>query len=197
MYTIKENKENTTVIKKSKFICKIFYVKNTLEANNILTKLKQEYKDATHICYAYIIDNNIKFSDDNEPSNTAGMPIYNVLKNNELDYVLATVIRYFGGIKLGAGGLSRAYSNAVSDTIKNNICKLELGYKIQIEGKYDNIKDIKYILKKQEILDEEYLENIKITFLVLENELDDINNKLKNYIFDFKIIDKLLIKDKL
>ena len=167
MYTIKNNIENTIVVKKSKFISKSFYIDNSKEAKDIILDLRNEYKDATHVCYSYIIDNDIKFSDDNEPSNTAGMPIYNAIKNNNLNHVLIIIIRYFGGIKLGAGGLTRAYSNAATSVINNNICTLEPGMKIEIEFKYNNLKEIKYIIKDKETLSEEYDENIKIVFFVL------------------------------
>ena len=75
MNTISKNEENIMIIKKSKFICKIYYINDIYEINNILNDLKSKYKDATHICYAYIIDNKEKAYDDKEPSKTAGMPI--------------------------------------------------------------------------------------------------------------------------
>ena len=194
MYTIKNNIENTIVVKKSKFISKSFYIDNSKEAKDIILDLRNEYKDATHVCYSYIIDNDIKFSDDNEPSNTAGMPIYNAIKNNNLNHVLIIIIRYFGGIKLGAGGLTRAYSNAATSVINNNICTLEPGMKIEIEFNYNNLKEIKYIIKDKETLSEEYDENIKIVFLVLKKDMDEIKEKLKNIVISFKIVEELLIK---
>ena len=121
MKSIEKNIEETYIINKSKFITKLYRIESEEEILNILDNLKKEYKDATHICYAYIISNTKRFNDDGEPGGTAGIPILNVLENNELDYILAVVIRYFGGIKLGAGGLVRAYSNCVSETVKNNI----------------------------------------------------------------------------
>lgn len=194
MYTIKDNLENTLIIKKSKFIAKVFYIENIEQEKNIILELKEKYSDATHICYSYICGNDIKFSDDNEPSNTAGMPIYNVLKNNNLNYVLLVVIRYFGGIKLGAGGLTRAYSQAASKVIKNNICTLKEGFKIEIEFNYNNLKEIKYILKDLTIINEDYEENVKITFLVLEENINEIKEKLKNFVISFRMLKETLIK---
>ena len=102
------------VIKKSKFISIMYEVNEVKQVNNILDSLKKEHKKARHIPYAYKIGINVKKSDDKEPSGTAGLPILNIIERNNLDNVLIVVIRYFGGIKLGAGGLLRAYSNAAN-----------------------------------------------------------------------------------
>ena len=95
-------------------------VDNIEDINNILNNIKNEYKDATHYCYAYIIDNTKRFNDDGEPGGTAGMPILNVIEQNNLNHVLIVVVRYFGGIKLGAGGLVRAYSKISYECIKQD-----------------------------------------------------------------------------
>lgn len=108
----------TYEIKKSKFISYYYEVNSTLEVKSILEALKKEHKKARHIPYAYKIDTISKKSDDKEPSNTAGTPIYNILEKNNLNHILIVVVRYFGGIKLGAGGLLRAYSNAAKEVIK-------------------------------------------------------------------------------
>jgi len=108
----------TLEIKKSKFIGYYYEVDTTAEVNNILEELKKEHKKARHFPYAYRIDGQIKKSDDKEPSGTAGMPILNILDKNNLNHVLLVVVRYFGGIKLGAGGLVRAYSNTAKECIK-------------------------------------------------------------------------------
>ncbi len=108
----------TLEIKKSKFIAYYYEVDTTKEVEKILEELKKEHKKARHIPYAYKIDNNIKKSDDKEPSGTSGMPILNIIEKNSLNHTLIAVVRYFGGIKLGAGGLIRAYSNAAKEVIK-------------------------------------------------------------------------------
>lgn len=108
----------TLEIKKSKFIGLYYYVEAVEEVEKILEGLKKEHKKARHIPYAYKINNQIKKSDDKEPSGTAGLPILNIIEKNNLNNVLLVVIRYYGGIKLGAGGLIRAYSNAAKETIK-------------------------------------------------------------------------------
>ena len=115
MFTIKEKTVNEIVIQKSRFICVLDKLENKDDLENILKEIKNTYKGATHYCYAYIINSSQKYDDDGEPSGTAGNPILNVLKFNNLNNVVAIVIRYFGGIKLGAGGLVRAYTKSVTE----------------------------------------------------------------------------------
>lgn len=166
MYMIKENLENEIIINKSKFITKLYKVDSVIEINEILKNLKKEYKDATHICYAYIVGNNKKCSDDKEPKNTAGMPMLSVLENKELTSILSVVIRYFGGIKLGAGGLLRAYSNSVSEALlKTNIIPYKKEHKIKIEFKYDDISSINYYLKDYKITYKEFDINVIYEFI--------------------------------
>ena len=112
-------KEVTIEIKKSKFIGLCYEISSKEEVEEIINKLKKEHKKARHIPYAYKINNTAKKSDDKEPSNTAGLPIYNILERKELNNHLIAVIRYFGGIKLGTGGLIRAYSEAANEATKN------------------------------------------------------------------------------
>ena len=104
-------------IKKSKFIGLFYELDNIDEVNKILEQLKKEHKKARHMPYAYKFENTAKKSDDKEPSNTAGLPIYNLLEKKNLNKHLIIVIRYFGGIKLGAGGLLRAYLEAANKAI--------------------------------------------------------------------------------
>ena len=111
---MKKLKEEEIIIKKSKFIGILYEVDNEDEVKDILTNLKKEHKKARHIPYAYKIDMQVKKSDDKEPSSTAGSPILNIIEKKQLNHVLIVVIRYFGGIKLGAGGLIRAYSQATN-----------------------------------------------------------------------------------
>ena len=106
--------ESKIEIKKSKFIGLYYEVNNIDEVKSILENLKKEHKKARHMPYAYIIGNTAKKTDDKEPSNTAGLPIYNILERKNLKNSLVVVIRYFGGTKLGAGGLLRAYSEAAN-----------------------------------------------------------------------------------
>lgn len=106
------------VIEKSRFIASAIHVDTVEQAAEFIEAKRKRYYDATHNCYAYIVGDKAKFSDDNEPQGTAGMPMYECIKNNNLDYLCVVVTRYFGGVKLGAGGLVRAYSGAVADVLK-------------------------------------------------------------------------------
>ena len=101
-------------IKKSKFIGLYYEIDSIEKKKKILEDLKKEHKKARHMPYAYKIGNTAKKTDDKEPSNTAGLPIYNIIERKNLNNCLVIVIRYFGGIKLGAGGLLRAYSDAAN-----------------------------------------------------------------------------------
>ena len=108
----------TLEIKKSKFIAYYYEVKTKEEIDTILKDIKVEHKKAKHIPYAYKIDNLVKKSDDKEPSNTAGTPIYNIIMQNNLNNVLILVVRYFGGTLLGSGLLTRTYLNSAKEVIK-------------------------------------------------------------------------------
>lgn len=192
MYSIEKNIENTIEIKKSKFICRLYKVNNEQEIKDIINSLKIEYKDSTHICYGYILNGKEKCSDDGEPSGTAGLPILNILKKKELDCILAVVIRYFGGIKLGAGGLVRAYTNAVVEALKlTNIKKLAEAYLIELEFNYDQLKLVDYMLIDKKIINKEFENNITYKFYLKENELNFIP-ELEKVAIHISIMDKIL-----
>lgn len=119
--TIDGQAESLLVIHKSRFLGLVQNVQTVEAANETLERIRKQYWDASHNCFAYIIGKEnpvMKASDDGEPSGTAGMPMLEVLKKNGLTDVLAISTRYFGGVKLGAGGLVRAYSSSVSETLK-------------------------------------------------------------------------------
>ena len=110
---------NEIIIKKSRFLGFYYEIESVDEAATILESLKKEHKKARHFPYAYKVNSTAKKSDDKEPSGTAGMPIYTVLERKKLENTLVVVIRYFGGIKLGAGGLFRAYMECASKVIED------------------------------------------------------------------------------
>ena len=191
MKTIGKNSEFVLEIKKSKFITYLYKVNDLDEINNILTNLRNEYKDATHICYAYKLNGQVKCSDDNEPSGTAGIPILEVLNKNDLDYIIAIVIRYFGGIKLGAGGLVRSYSNSVIESLKlTEIVNLIPGYRIKIETEYNNTKKLDYILKDELIINKEFNDKVKFEIEIEKNKINNLSE------FDYKIEKEVMIQEK-
>ena len=178
MESVKRN-ETTLIIKNSKFISLIDKVKSEEEVNTLLKEAKHKYPNATHYCYAYIIDTIKKESDDGEPGGTAGIPILQVLEKNELNYVLCIVIRYFGKIKLGAGGLVRAYTKSTTQCLKNHITTLEKGYQINITFPYSLLKKINHIIQNEKLIKEEYNELITFEIEIRKNKKEEIES-LKN-----------------
>lgn len=119
--TIGKNAEYEQVIKKSRFICNVARISNEEEARAFIEQVKANHRKATHHCFAYLVGDNDEVqreSDNGEPSGTAGVPILEALQLKHLHNVVAVVTRYFGGIKLGAGGLIRAYSNTTTGGIE-------------------------------------------------------------------------------
>ena len=113
-YRINCNTSHTLILKKSEFITELYRVFSIEEFNAILKDAKKRHPKATHICTAYRIQELEKSNDDGEPSGTAGLPMLEVLRKQNIVDICALVVRYYGGIQLGAGGLNRAYSSSVS-----------------------------------------------------------------------------------
>lgn len=204
--TIENNATAIVEEKRSKFIGNIIKVKNVGEAEKEIQEIKKKYYDARHNCYAYIVEEEgilkKKFSDDGEPSGTAGSPILNVIEKNELCNVLIVVTRYFGGILLGAGGLVRAYTEAATKALnETNVIEKEEGYEIEVIINYQDLDKLKYYCNQNniDIIDFTYLENIICRILVTKdkkeffekNKYNEINiNILKYRIIGRKLIDK-------
>ena len=173
MKRISNNIENTIIIKNSKFITNLFIVEDIEEVNRYLNLIKDKYRDANHNCYAYVVGNIKKCSDDGEPSGTAGMPMIRVLEHKGLNNILVIVTRYFGGIKLGANGLVRAYTNSVSETLDMvDIVDTIKGYNIDIIFNFSDIKRIDYLLKDIKVLNKEYNDVVKYNLNVESYLLD-------------------------
>lgn len=191
MYTIKNNSIKEIIIKNSKFITLLYKVYSQEDIKNYLKEVKYLYPNATHYCYAYILNNEKRSSDDGEPSGTAGTPILNILESNNLNYVLSIVVRYFGGIKLGSSGLIRAYSRSIKEALKENtLTQLTEGINVNITFSWSNIKQIDYLLKDQLINKKEYLDNITYNISIPINILDT----LKNYLISYEIIKNINIE---
>ena len=196
MQEYKTIEENDGIIKteweiqKSRFITHLKHVKTEKEAQEFIQEIKKKYFDARHNCSSYIIGQSSeiqKSSDDGEPSGTAGIPILEVLKKNELSDIVAVVTRYFGGIKLGAGGLIRAYGKSATLAIESatvvkksifNAYKLTLDYSlIDTFENYLHLNEIR-------IKDKEYTDNVTFTILlpqlISDNTIKDIINLTAN-----------------
>ena len=192
------------VEKKSKFIGTLFYVKSEEEDQTIIKNVKKQYYDARHNCYAYRIMSQEgiveRFSDDGEPSGTAGGPMLNILAKNNLCNVLIIVTRYFGGILLGTGGLVRAYSEATTKVVNTaTLANETIGLEVEIEIEYTQLELFKYYCKKNginitNIIYENYIKcHIEATKDELEELLDKNNNNcniLKSTIIRSKNIRK-------
>lgn len=182
MKTIEKTVTNEIIINKSRFITVILPVKSIDEINNYLKQIKEEYKGATHYCYAYILNSISRCSDDGEPSKTAGYPMLNVLTNQNLNNVLAICIRYFGGIKLGAGGLVRAYSNSVSECLKTaEIISLVEGIELSFSFNYEDIKQIDYLIKNYKVINKEYNELITYTIIIIKQDFEELKQNLDKF----------------
>ena len=203
--TIKENATSEIEERRSKFISNIFYVETEEEANEKIKNIKKQYYDAKHNCFAYIInkENQIKrFSDDGEPSGTAGSPILNVIEKNELCNVLIIITRYFGGILLGAGGLVRAYTEAASKAVEKAGIEWKVkGCEIELIISYQDMEKLKYYCSKNniEIINIEYGENVKCIIEVTNEEKENIladntyDDKMAN-VLEFNIIKEKYIR---
>ena len=203
--TINKNIESQIIVKKSKFICNLIKVTSQKDAEEQIKYIKKKYYDARHNCTAYrVLENDSiieKCSDDGEPSGTAGAPMLNILQKNNLCNILVVVTRYFGGILLGTGGLVRAYSDSMQNSldISEKIEKC-MGFEFEVELEYNNLETFKYYCRKNNI----NIVNIQYTNTIickiqleenakqkLINDFETKNINLTNLIFlSKKIINK-------
>ena len=174
------------IIKKSRFITHIARATNKAEAKLYIQSIKQQYPDARHHCWAYIAGHptattDIGFSDDGEPSGTAGKPILNVLQHRGVGEIVLVVVRYFGGIKLGAGGLVRAYSSSASlamDKLKTTPIVESKVFNIKFD--YNLETNIKHLLESQniDIQKADYSTHVSLTIDVPITNIESLNKQL-------------------
>ena len=194
MLRINDTYENTIIINKSEFITHLYRVNNLAEVDEILSSVRKKYYDATHNCYAYIIGDNgeiQKASDDGEPQKTAGAPMLDVLKKKNITNILAITTRYFGGILLGAGGLVRAYSDSVSEALKNVIL-YDISYvnNFKLTVTYQGYNTILSNLSYINITETSFTDEVIITAYCLIDKYKNIKDDLyKNKINPESLID--------
>ncbi|KAF2955588.1 YigZ family protein [Marinitoga sp. 38H-ov] len=181
--SILESVETTIKIKRSEFIGNIKKVDSEEEAKEFIKEISTKYKNATHNCWAYkIIDNKFNYSDDGEPSGTAGKPIFGVIEKHNLNNVAIVVTRYFGGVKLGVRGLIDAYSQCAEETILNSKLGKFIDLKIyEVKTDYSKYAEIERLLKRLKgwsIIDQQFMVDVKFK-IALENE-DEILEMLKS-----------------
>ena len=186
LITIKEDSYDEFVEKKSTFITHLVRVTSEEEAREFVQKMKKKHYDATHVCSCYVVgDNNeiTRASDDGEPSGTAGAPMLDVLVKNEIKNVCATVIRYFGGTKLGTGGLVRAYGGGVINALKNaTLVERKDALEIRLELDYSLNGKIEYEIEKTNFIvnNLEYTDKIIYTIYVMEEDYKSFQNWIAN-----------------
>lgn len=187
------------VEKRSEFIGFSTFVENEEMALEIIKQKKKEYQDATHNVYAYVIGENIaRYSDDNEPQGTAGMPVLNAIRMSGISDVLVVVTRYFGGILLGAGGLVRAYSTAASMALNSaKIVVYEDYTVIEIKCSYSDYGKVNIELQSADaIIDNtDFADDVAITFAIreeiansfIERIIDTFNGRIKPRVIENRI----------
>ena len=182
--TIKEDGQVQEEIKKSRFICHAKRVYSEEEARAFITAIKKEHYKATHNCSAFIIGERSEIkrtSDDGEPSGTAGVPMLGVLENHNLTNVCVVVTRYFGGIKLGAGGLIRAYAGSVALAVKEiGIVEIKEQAGIQIQMSYAQYQEYGNFLKEHNLMELEtnFTDQVETIIFVDKEDKEDIKSSL-------------------
>ncbi len=187
---IKEYGENEIIINKSRFITYINRVTTEAEAVSFISKIKKLHYNANHNCSAYIIGEDKlhqRANDDGEPNKTAGIPMLEVLRKNNLTDTVCVVTRYFGGIKLGAGGLIRAYGNSVATAIKKiGIIEKKKMQIIEVEIDYSQIGLVDNKLNDYQVITKRYLEKVYYSFQIDIDKtqifIDDLINVTNNQI---------------
>ena len=185
--TIKENGQVQEEIKKSRFICHAKRVYSEEEARDFITAVKKEHYKATHNCSAFIVGERSEIkrtNDDGEPSGTAGVPMLGVLENHNLTNVCVVVTRYFGGIKLGAGGLIRAYAGSVALAVKEiGIIEIKEQAGIAIQMSYAQYQEYSNFLREHKLteIDTNFTDQIDTIIYVDKEEKENIKSALVEF----------------
>lgn len=195
--TIAKEIEAEIVEKKSKFIANLYYVQTEAEAQAKVEEIRKKHYDARHHCYAYRIETKEekveRMSDDGEPSGTAGAPLLNILRKQELANVIVIVTRYFGGILLGTGGLVRAYSDACQKALEEAvIVEEQSGMELKIEIPYNNLEKIKYFCQKNgiSIFRVEYGDKVAVICEVTQEERENLEQLVMNLQIEKIVVEK-------
>ena len=197
--TIAETATSEVIEKRSKFIADAFYVETVEEAEEKIKEIRKKYYDAKHHCFAYSICTNSgsidRFSDDGEPSGTAGAPMLNILNSQNLSNIVVIVTRYFGGILLGTGGLLRCYSEATKQALDSvDKAEKDLGLIVKFIVAYEDLEKIKYYFKQEDIkiIDFNYAENVESSVEITEEKYQKMLKNIKN--FNFKVKEQKVVR---
>ncbi|SMD43763.1 uncharacterized protein, YigZ family [Aquiflexum balticum DSM 16537] len=183
--TISDDSEGLYKEKGSKFLSFAFPASNEDEVKEKLEILRKKFHDARHHCYAYVLGKDreiFRANDDGEPNHSAGDPILGQIRSNQLTNVLIVVVRYFGGVKLGVGGLISAYRTAAAEAISNNIIvEAIVKHKVKLQFDYLSMNDVMKIIKDYdlEIINQQFDNDCKISLLVREGLMDEVISKFE------------------
>ena len=173
-------------IEKSRFLTYVGHTEGESEAKEFLAKVRGLHPLATHVCYGYIADkigNEQRFSDDGEPQGTAGMPILNVIKAQKLFETTVAVVRYFGGIKLGAGGLTRAYAGSAADGCDAAEKRTyTTGLELTLEVDYPEVNAVMKFLEGEIVLSRDFGAKASFTVIVRETDAEDFSARARDYL---------------
>ena len=185
-FTINGETENVIVIERSKFICNIKGIEDEEQAKDFIELIRKRHSLANHCCYAYIADDKgliQKFSDAGEPQGTAGLPMLEVLKNKKIFKTVAVVTRYFGGIKLGTGGLTRAYGGSVSECLaKAKVAMMIMSNLISVSPDYEGYSRLLKVLSDENalVVSTEFENIVKVKIAVKTDYCINFKNKILN-----------------
>lgn len=198
MKSVIEEQISEIEIKKSRFICYLKNVNSEEEAKQYIKQIKQDHPTAAHHCSAYCVGAISRANDDGEPSQTAGMPMLNVLNHNQLVNTVAVVVRYFGGIKLGAGGLVRAYTDSVVTAIDDaKLAELTPGNRFEIKATYSDIDKINHIIKGINITNctVDYGQHVIFKIECSEVKFEQLKAEINNYnhLIKFENIQSIIV----
>lgn len=191
-YTLKNDCDYKLVIKKSKFFAYSKSIMNEDDAKDYINFIRSNNRSATHVCYGYKLKDYYKYSDDNEPKNTAGKPIFDVIDQSNLDNIIIVVVRYFGGIELGRPGLYRAYYDCAKGSIENcELCVIKTYYIYSITFDFDRINKVEHFLSKNAIvIDREYKDKATIIFKCLNGKIVESIRELLINNYEIKFIEE-------
>ncbi|NLV34075.1 MAG: YigZ family protein [Clostridiaceae bacterium] len=195
VYTIKQNAKSEIVEKKSRFISFAIKTETETDALSELEKVKTMYPDATHHTYAYVINDNgvlyQRYSDDKEPSGTAGLPILEVLKKNNIENVLIIVVRYFGGTLLGTGGLARAYSQSAKEAVEQAGLARRVDCAVFIlTTDYSSYEKLKRIMEEHTVMDVKFTEQVIVRFAAEDLKAEEQIGKIYELVNNKCIIER-------
>jgi len=183
MYQLKSAVAAEIEIKKSRFLGQLYPIYSRHEAQLLLSQIRAQHPNAVHVCWVLLCEGDSGLDDDGEPSGTAAKPMYNVLVHKELFNVLAVVVRYWGGTKLGAGGLTRAYGQAISDAFKNaELIAIEVLEEITLAVNFADESPLRRVCDHYQatIVQVNYAERAIMTIKLKANQVQDFYQEAYN-----------------